>query len=686
MLQQYFIKNRIRLTSCIKYIGLLFMLILFTIAQIKAQTKNTQLPKTAKKISSDLFGLFFEDINYAADGGLYAELVQNRSFEYSPTDNRQWHSLSFWEYITPGFSYGSLNIETNQPVHVNNPHYAVLTIEHVGTVPKPTEENKQQPLPVSITTGRPGVGIKNLGFGNIVAKKGEGFKCSLFAKQLSENPVDVYVSLQDKKGNVLAESKINVHNRDWSNYTTTLTSSENCDSTQVVLLAVTNGKLALDLISVFPDNTFKGRENGLRKDLAQLLADMKPSFIRFPGGCLAHGDGIGNMYRWKNTIGPLEQRVEQKNLWGYHQTAGLGYYEYFQFCEDIGAKPLPVLPAAVSCQNSGGTWRIGGTGQKALPLEEMQDYIQEVLDLVEWANGPATSVWGAKRAQAGHPKPFNLTYIGIGNEDKITPEFEKRFKMIHDAVKAKYPEIILIGTSGPFHSGEDFDKGWKIANDLKVAVVDEHYYVQPDWLISNQYRYDTYNRNNGKVYLGEYASWGNKLYNAITEALFMIGLERNGDVVSMASYAPLFAKNNFTQWSTDMIFFDNSSYYLTPNYHVQKMFSTNSGDYYVGGVVSGNKADSLIAGSCVYDSKSGDIILKLVNAGKEAKSFDVNLTNIAKPIGDATIQQLKGEAAAANSFQTPENIRPTKTVFKTGEKFPYESPAMSLTVIRIKTN
>lgn len=685
MLQQYFIKNRIKLTSCIKYTGLLFMLILFTIAHANAQIKNNQLPKTAKKISSDLFGLFFEDINYAADGGLYAELVQNRSFEYSPTDNRQWHSLSFWEYITPGFSYGSLNIETNQPVHTNNPHYAVLTIEHVGTVPKQTAENKQQPLPVSITTGRPGVGIKNPGFGNIVAKKGEGFKCSFFAKQLSENPVDVYVSLQDKKGNVLAESKINIHNRDWSNYTTTLTASENCDSTQVVLLAVTNGKLALDLISVFPDNTFKGRENGLRKDLAQLLADMKPSFIRFPGGCLAHGDGIGNMYRWKNTIGPLEQRVEQKNLWGYHQTAGLGYYEYFQFCEDIGAKPLPVLPAAVSCQNSGGTWRIGGTGQKALPLEAMQEYIQEVLDLVEWANGPATSVWGAKRAQAGHPEPFNLTYIGIGNEDKITPEFEQRFKMIHDAVKAKYPEIILIGTSGPFHSGEDFDKGWKIANDLKVAVVDEHYYVQPDWLITNQYRYDAYNRNNGKVYLGEYASWGNKLYNAITEALFMIGLERNGDVVSMASYAPLFAKNNFTQWSTDMIFFDNSSYYLTPNYHVQKMFSTNSGDYYVGGVVTGNKTDSLMSGSCVYDSKSGDIILKLVNAGKDRKSFEVNLANITKPIGEATIQQLKGEATAANSFQAPETIVPIKTVFKTGEKFQYESPAMSLTVIRIKT-
>ncbi len=646
-----------------------------------AQKKNTAIPNS-KKISTDLFGLFFEDINYAADGGLYAELVQNRSFEYSPTDNRQWQALSFWEYITPGFSYGSLQVETNAPVHPNNPHYVVLTSEHVGTVPP---QNSGQPLPASITTGRPGVGIKNPGFGNIISKKGERFHVALFAKQLSAQPVDVYVSLQDPKGNLLAEQKLIIDKKEWTKYTTTLTVTAGHDSTQVVVLATSKGKLALDVISVFPEHTFKNRPNGMRADLAEALAAMKPAFIRFPGGCLAHGDGLGNMYRWKTTIGPIEQRTAQKNIWGYHQTVGLGYYEYFQFCEDIAAKPLPVLPAAVSCQNSGGTWRIGGTGQLALPLEEMQEYIQEVLDLIEWANGPVTSTWGAKRAAAGHPAPFNLQYVGIGNEDKITPEFEQRFKMIYEAVKAKHPDIILIGTSGPFHSGEDFDKGWTLANQLKVDMIDEHYYVQPDWLISNQYRYDQYNRKASKVYLGEYASWGNKLYNAIAEALYMTGLERNGDIVSMASYAPLLAKDQFTQWKTDMIFFNNSTYYLTPNYHVQQLFSANTGDHYVDKVIAKNNADSLQAGSCVYDSKTGDIIVKLVNAGKQAKQFQLNLAAFKKMASVATVTQLSGDAAAENSFQATDAVAPVTSTINISKKMNYESPAMSLTVIRIKT-
>lgn len=653
--------------------------------ELTAQNKNFKIPATAKKISTDLFGLFFEDINYAADGGLYAELVQNRSFEYAPADNRQWHPLSFWEYITPGFSYGTLNIETNIPVHNNNPHYAVLTIEHIGTVPAARADRPQQALPASITTGRPGVGIKNPGFGNIITHKDEQYHFSFLARQMSSEPIDLFVSLQNTKGKVLAETRLSIDKKEWTKYRGSLAVTEGADSTQLVILATSKGKLGLDVISLFPANTFKNRPNGLRNDLAQLLADMKPAFIRFPGGCLAHGDGVGNMYRWKNTIGPLEQRVEQKNLWGYHQTAGLGYYEYFQFCEDIGAKPLPVLPAAVSCQNSGGTWRIGGTGQQALPMEEMNDYIQEILDLIEWANGPANSVWGAKRAAAGHTQPFNLQYIGIGNEDKITPEFEQRFSMIHNAIKAKYPEIVIIGTSGPFHSGEDFDKGWKLANDNKVAVVDEHYYVQPEWLITHQYRYDTYNRNAGKVYLGEYASWGNKLYNAIAEALFMVGLERNGDVVSMASYAPLFAKHNFTQWSTDMIFFDNSSYYLTPNYHVQKMFSVNKGDYYVDAVITKNNNDSSLAGSCLLNSETGDIIVKLVNAGKEAKMIKIDLSAFQSFNQTATKTVLAGQPDMANSFASKETIKPTTTSINITKKFEQSVEPMSLTIIKINT-
>jgi alpha-L-arabinofuranosidase len=362
------------------------------------------------------------------------------------------------------------------------------------------------------------------------------------------------------------------------------------------------------------------------------------------------------------------------------------YFEYFQFCEDIGAKPLPVLPAAVSCQNSGGTWRIGGTGQKAIPMNEMQDYIQEVLDLIEWANGPATSVWGAKRAATGHPDSFNLEYVGIGNEDKITPEFEERFKMIYDAVKARHPEITVIGTAGPFHSGEDFDNGWKIANDLKVPVVDEHYYTDPDWFIGNQHRYDKYDRKAGEVYLGEYASWGNKLRNAIAEAVYMTSLERNGDVVRMASYAPLLAKKNFTQWKTDMIFFDNTTICLTQNYYVQKMYMTNNGETWFDKVISKNDNDTTLAASCVQDSKTGDVILKMVNYGEASKPLKINLTKFGKIASEAEQTILAGNPDDENTFENLQKIAPVISVIDIAKSFEYSAPSMSLTVIRIKTN
>jgi alpha-L-arabinofuranosidase len=436
---------------------------------------------------------------------------------------------------------------------------------------------------------------------------------------------------------------------------------------------------------LFPEKTFKNRPNGLRADLAQLLADMKPRFIRFPGGCLSHGDGLENMYRWKNTIGLVEQRKEQRNIWGYHQTTGLGYFEYFQFCEDIGAKPLPILPAGVSCQNSGGTWRVGGTGQKAIPMNEMQDYIQEVLDLIEWANGPATSVWGAKRAAAGHPAPFHLQYIGVGNEDKITPEFEERFKMIFNAIKAKHPEITVVGTVGPSPDGEDFTKGWKLADELKVPVVDEHYYTDPNWFISHQNRYDSYKRNATEVYLGEYASWGNKMRNAISEAAYMTALERNGDVVRMASYAPLFAKKDFTQWRTDMIFFDNARINLTPNYYVQKMFSANQGDYYFDNVILKDEKNANLAASCVQDSKTGDIILKMVNFGNESKPMKIDLKGFSNIASKAEQTVFTGDAEAENTLENPQTVVPAKSTVKIKKAFDYSAPAMSLTVIRIKT-
>jgi alpha-L-arabinofuranosidase len=318
-------------------------------------------------------------------------------------------------------------------------------------------------------------------------------------------------------------------------------------------------------------------------------------------------------------------------------------------------------------------------------MDDMNDYIQEVLDLIEWANGPASSKWGAKRAAAGHPEPFNLEYIGIGNEDKITTAFEERFKLIYEAVKSKHPEITVIGTVGPFPAGEDFSRGWKYASALNVPVVDEHYYQNPEWLLSNRSRYDGYDRSKPKVYLGEYASWGNKVRNAISEAAYMISLERNGDVVRMASYAPLFANKDHTQWKTDMIFFDNTRICLTPNYYVQKMFSVNRGDTYFDGVVSKNASDSTLDASCVRDGRTGDVIVKLVNVGVDEKGVKVDLSRFQKINTQAELTILTGLPDAENSFESPHNVTPTTSSIKVSRKFDYIVKPMSLAVIRIKT-
>ncbi len=409
--------------------------------------------------------------------------------------------------------------------------------------------------------------------------------------------------------------------------------------------------------------------------------------MRFPGGCLVHGDGLGNMYRWKNTIGPVEQRVEQRDIWNYHQSVGLGYFEYFQFCEDIGAKPLPVVPAAVSCQNSGGTWRIGGTGQRGLPPEEMQSYIQEILDLIEYANGSASTTWGAKRAKAGHPQPFNLEYIGIGNEDKQTPEFRERFKMIYNAVRAVHPEITIVGTVGPAPDGEDFDLGWKFAGENKVSMVDEHYYKEPSWFLKNLHRYDTYNREASHIYVGEYAAHDidrkNTLRSALAEAAYMTSLERNGDVVGMASYAPLLAKSGNTQWIPDMIYFNNSSVMPSVNYYVQQLFGQNSGDQFVSNKVilsdAASKAADCLPVSVVRERNSGDLIIKLVNTLQTPVNAKINLKGTGFP-------DKIGTKAVLTGLPDDRISKPQITSIQVGKEFSIELPANSFTVIRLKTN
>lgn len=631
---------------------------------------NLHVKDTPVAISPDLFGIFFEDLNYAADGGLYAELVQNRSFEYTAKDNKAWNPLTEWTLVERG-GKGSVSVESENPLNANNPHYALLKVELAGE----------------------GVGLSNNGFDGIVLKSGEKYDLSIFAKTFDRSGVALQIKLENDQGEMLAETIINSITPDWTQYTATLQPAADTAHGKIVVLSRSSGSIGIDMVSLFPQKTFHGRKNGLREDLAQVIADLKPKFVRFPGGCLAHGDGLDNMYRWKDTIGPIETRKAQPNIWRYHQTVGLGYFEYFQFCEDIGAKPLPVVAAGVCCQNTGasitGKW---GQGQQGLPLEQMPAYIQEVLDLIEYANGPATSVWGAKRAAAGHPEPFNLKYLGVGNEDHITPTFEERFKMLHDAITAKHPEITVIGTVGPFHSGEDFDKGWDIARKLKVQMVDEHYYVPPNWFWENLARYDTYDRKSSKVYLGEYAAHDDKrkttLRAALAEAAYMTGLERNGDVVLLSSYAPLLGKHKHTQWNPDLIYFDNTTISPTINYQVQKLFGNNSADAMLPLTVqyvdeAKKPKEPSFAASCVKDSKTGDIIVKLVSRAESATKLQVNLPESIAIADKARTTVLSGDPMAENLFGKPAKVEPVTSTLNVSHSFNVELPVHSFMVIRI---
>lgn len=642
---------------------------LVLLTQTALSQNNTNTPtasKGGKAISSDLFGIFFEDLSYAADGGLYAELIQNRSFEYNPADKKGWDTLTSWDYTTEGYGYGDISVETKFSISEQNPHYVVLNVDVPGL----------------------GVGLTNYGFDGIAVKEGEQYNFSVFLKQFSETSIPVQVRLQSKAGVVYSQAIIHTDSKDWKKYSIPFTATQTDPNAVLVIVGQAKGKFGIDMVSLFPQKTFKNRTNGLRQDLGQLIANLKPKFMRFPGGCLAHGDGVNNIYNWKNTIGPVEQRKEQRNIWSYHQTLGLGYFEYFQFSEDIGAKPVPIVAAGVSCQNSGGTWKIGSSGQCAIPIKDMDQYIQDIFDLIEYANGAATSEWGSKRALAGHPAPFNLEYIGVGNEDKMTPEFYERFKMIYDAVQKKYPKITVIGTVGPDPSGKEYDLGWKMANELAIPIVDEHFYRNPEWFLENNARYDTFDRTKSKVYVGEYASWGNALSNALAEASFMTSMERNGDVVHMASYAPLLAKIGHESWNPNLIYFTNTKASPTVNYYVQKLFSNNQGDRYFANVVSFlNSKDIKNAtqtASCVQDSATGDVILKIVNDSAASVKVQASLSQFGHFNKQAQLTVLSGKPDAKNSIDKPDLIVPVNSSYKVSKVTPYEAPPYSISVIRIK--
>ena len=623
----------------------------------------TAQPEETKEISDLLMGIFFEDINYSADGGLYAELIQNRDFEYEPSDregDKNWNSTHSWKLEGENATF---TISTSDPIHPNNPHYAVLK------------------------TNQPGAALTNTGFDGIALKAGEKYDFSLFARiPEGSKSGKLLVRLVDADGTVQGETTVTVSSRSWKTYKAVLTAKASAD-THLELHPQSAGEIELDMISLFPQNTFKGRKNGLRPDLAQTLADMHPRFVRFPGGCVAHGDGLKNIYQWKNTIGPLEARKPARNLWGYHQSMGLGYYEYFQFCEDIGAEPLPVLAAGVPCQNSACHGDLRGGQQGGIPMSEMGAYIQDILDLIEWANGDAKKTkWGKIRAESGHPKPFNLKYIGIGNEDLITDVFEERFTMIYLAIKEKYPEMIVVGTVGPFNEGTDYVEGWKLADKLGVPMVDEHYYQSPGWFLHNQDFYDKYDRSKKtKVYLGEYATHipGRRanMETALTEALYLAALERNGDVVHMSSYAPLLAKDGRTQWNPDLIYFNNREVRPTTGYYVQKLYGQHAGDHYIPSQISLDNQDSRVklrvGSSIVRDSKTGDVIVKLVNMLPVSIETEVQLPGIDGIQSSATRTVLAG---------APETTPlPVTDTIEAGANFKQQLPAYSFTVIRLKT-
>ena len=612
-----------------------------------------------KAISKELIGVFFEDINCAADGGLYAELLQNRGFEYQASDkggrDSTWTALKAWRIEGKG---AGVSIETENPLHPNNPHHAILRIDKVGA------------------------GLVNEGWDGIPVRAGETYDLSLFARYPGGGNTTLDATLVGKNGEVLGKTSIAVSSGEWRQYRAEIRADKTAADAHLMLTPRAVGNMALDMVSLFPRKTFMGRRNGLRADLAQTIADIKPQFVRFPGGCVAHGNGLENMYRWKDTIGPLEARKPQRNIWNYHQSYGLGYYEYFQFCEDIGAQPIPIVPAGVPCQNSS----VGGAGQQCgIPMSEMDNYVQEVLDLIEWANGDPGTTWGKKRAEAGHPQPFNLKYLGVGNEDLITEIFKERFQMIYEAVKAKHPEIIVIGTVGPFFKGSDYEEGWRFANQLNIPIVDEHYYRPPGWFIHNQDYYDKYDRSKSKVYLGEYAGHlpGRpvNIETALSEALYLTAVERNGDVVRMASYAPLLAKEGNTQWRPDLIYFNNSTVKPTVGYQVQKLFGNNAGDTYIASTVSlSEERDAVgkrVGVSVVRDGKSKDVILKLVNLLPVAVDAAITLEGLGSFRPKAVETVLSGHP-------DDEEAKPRSGEFDLKERFRKTLPAYSLSVIRCR--
>ncbi|WP_035644294.1 alpha-L-arabinofuranosidase C-terminal domain-containing protein [Flavobacterium sp. ASV13] len=633
-------------------------------------TLEVDVTKSITKIKPTMFGLFFEDINFAADGGLYAEMIKNRSFEFDKP-------LMGWEQ--PNTKRSSLNMNSG-----------------VAT-PIKMLENKNNTNFCRILVNDPkGYEIINEGFRGMGVKKDAKYNLSLKAANHERAIKKIIIQFIDKDKKVIGETSIVPTSDEWKNYSEQFTATQTEAKAKLKITFEGTGTIDLDMISVFPEDTWKNRKNGLRKDIVQLLYDMKPGFLRFPGGCIVEGRTLADRYQWKKSVGEVENRRTMINRWNvefshkqtpdYFQSFGLGFFEYFQLSEDIGATPLPILSCGMACQYN--------TGELA-PLEELDPYVQDALDLIEFANGGSETVWGKLRSDMGHPQPFNLKFIGVGNE-QWGPAYIERFVVFEKAIKAKYPNITIVSGSGPSPNGEFFEFGMQELKKLNAELIDEHYYESPKWFRENAARYDKYDRKGPKIFAGEYAAQSvsganpnnrNNWECAFSEAAFMTGLERNAEVVNMTSYAPLMAHEEAWQWTPDMIWFNNLTAFGSANYYVQQLFSTNKGTDLLAITKDGKAVvgENNLYASAVKDVDKKEVIIKLVNTSAETQEVAIDLKNAKLASKGSVITLTSPNLQDENTFGEPKKISPKETEYKLkGKKAVLNLQAFSVTVLKLK--
>lgn len=619
-------------------------------------------------IQPTMWGIFFEDINFAADGGIYAELVKNRSFEFL-------QPLMGWKELKEGKNPGSVLIVNRSETNSSNPRFARITLND----------------------GQGSYGLSNEGFRGMGIKKDNQYNFSLLASEGENSNIKLRIELVNAKGEPIGSASLSPEGNAWNKYSVSFTATATDPKAKLNIWFEGKGTLDIDMVSLFPNDTWKNRPNGLRADLVQLLADLKPGFIRFPGGCIVEGRDLANRYQWKNTVGNIDSRKLIINRWNtefshrstpdYFQSFGLGFFEYFQLAEDIGAEPLPILNCGMACQYN--------TAEVA-SLEQLDPFIQDALDLIEFANGATTTKWGKLRADMGHPAPFNLKFLGVGNE-QWGPQYVDRYKLFQKALKEKYPEIRLVSAAGPSPDGDLFKYLWKELGKLNADIMDEHYYQSPSWFQQNVTRYDNYDRKGPKVFAGEYAAQSvamaspqskNTWNCALSEAAFMTGLERNADVVCMASYAPLFAHVDAWQWTPDLIWFDNLRSVGSADYYVQKLFSNNKGTKVLPMLSQGKPLtgqDGIYA-TAAFDKNSNEVILKVVNVTDKVQTSRVTLESTKKVASRGRFIVLKNsDLNAVNSLDDPKLISPVeKSIDVKGKKINLTVDPYSVNVIRIK--